>query len=311
MWDIVVVFIENMIFEPIDGIVSFNGNRYQGAFYLQKEKDSYLLINIVPLEDYIFSVLKTESWPGWPLEVNKVFAIACRSYLLHQLLVSRVQNVVYHIKNTNHHQTYTGIHDCPVIKQAVDETQGIFLGYEGKPILAMYDCCCGGVIPGATVGIVNFKKAPYLERKYACTFCKSCKIFNWSATYDIGHFIDMLQEGTFHILHELKDIKVIPYNESGLVKNVTVRTTRGLFAFNVHHIYTLFKNIKSYCFSIVKKGKKIVLTGRGYGHHVGLCQWGAREMVRRGFSYNKILEFYYPKTAFMKLKGKGTGYAGV
>lgn len=292
----------NMLFEPINGVVRCNGKRYQGAFYIQRDKNSYYLINILPLEDYVFSVLKTESWPGWPLEVNKVFAIACRSYLLHQLLTSRAQKLPYHIKNTNHHQTYTGMHDCPVIAQAVQETQGIFLGYQGKPILAMFDCCCGGVVPASIEGSVDFKKAPYLGRDYACTFCKNCKIFKWSISYDLDQFIDLIQEGSSTIIHDIKDVKVSRKDKAGLVKGVTVTTPRGLVAFGAQQMYRLFKEVKSYCFAITKKGKKVTLSGQGYGHHVGLCQWGAREMVNRGFDHQKILAFYYPETAFMKLE---------
>jgi stage II sporulation protein D len=293
---------DNMLFEPIDGVTHFDGGKYQGAFYLQKEKGSYFLINILPIEDYIFSVLRTESWPGWPLEINKVFAIACRSYLLHQLLSSRSKDATYHIRNTNHHQTYTGLHTNTLLRQAVDETRGMFLAHQGQPILAMFDCCCGGVIPASIQGNIDFKKAPYLGRTYACHYCKTCKIFKWSVSYEVDHFIDLLQEGTHRIIHDVKDIKVVQKDKAGLVKDVSVKTPRGLLAFGAHELYKLFKEIKSYSFSISKKGKKVTLNGKGYGHHIGLCQWGAHEMVKQGFDYKKVLEFYYPKTTFMKLE---------
>lgn len=298
------LFSDNILFEPIDGITCFNGKKYEGAFYIQKDKNFYLFINILPLEDYIFSVLKTESWPGWPLEVNKVFAVACRTYFLHRFVSSQLQDAIYHIKNTNHHQTYSGFHECPIIRQAVHETRGLFLGHEGKPILAMFDCCCGGVIPAHIDGKVDFVKAPYLSRTYACTFCKSCKIFNWSATYDVEHFIDLLQEGSSGIIHDVHNVKISHKDKAGLVRHVSVKTPRGLFAFGAHQMYKLLKEVKSYCFSISKKGKKVTLKGKGYGHHIGLCQWGAREMVRRGFDHKKILSFYYPNTKFMRLEQK-------
>jgi len=66
-------------------------------------------------------------------------------------------------------------------------------------------------------------------------------------------------------------------------------------------LYSMLKDIKSFCFNIQKKADKIVFNGRGYGHHIGLCQWGAREMVRDGWDYKKILRFYYPSTNFMRL----------
>ncbi|MFT6765556.1 MAG: stage II sporulation protein D [Alteromonas naphthalenivorans] len=295
--------VDNMLFEPIDGIVQFGSGVYEGAFYLQKDKQRYLLINILPLENYVYSVLKTESWPGWPLEVNKVMAIASRTYLLHRLFSSRIQDNHYHIKNTNYHQTYTGMHDCPVIRQAVHETRDVFLSHEGKPILAMFDSCCGGIAPSSITGMIDFKKAPYLERSYKCHYCRSCKLFTWSALYELDHFIDLLQEGTNTIIHDIKTVKVTQ-KKAGFVKDIQINTLRGLLAFDSQDFYRLFKEVKSYSFSVKKQGTKIAVNGKGYGHHIGLCQWGAREMVNKGFNYKKILEFYYPKTTFMKLERK-------
>jgi len=59
--------------------------------------------------------------------------------------------------------------------------------------------------------------------------------------------------------------------------------------------------MKSRCFTLQKNGTEFIATGRGYGHHMGLCQWGAREMVRGGWQHKEILEFYYPGTTFMCL----------
>ena len=65
-------------------------------------------------------------------------------------------------------------------------------------------------------------------------------------------------------------------------------------------MYRLSNKIKSYVYKITKKGKKIIFKGKGFGHHIGLCQWGAREMVRVGFDYREILSFYYPDTDLMR-----------
>ena len=64
--------------EPTNAPIAINGNAYDGSFIISQRNSSTLLINLVEIEDYICSVLKTESWPGWPKEVNKAFAIASR-----------------------------------------------------------------------------------------------------------------------------------------------------------------------------------------------------------------------------------------
>lgn len=287
--------------EPLDGYLVYQDNEYEGRFSVLYHKDTWFLISVLDVEDYIYSVLKTESWPGWPLEVNKVFAVACRSYLLHQLLQLEGKNLPYHIKNTNYHQTYQGMHSNDVVRQAVDETCGFFLAYNDHPILAMFDCCCGGVIPAKIAGHIDFSKAPYLARTYPCTYCSDSKLFSWSASYSVEDFRLLMQEGHSHIVHPIRDVKVARKDKAGLVQTVMVKTNKNNFSLKARKMYKLFKGVKSYCFSIFKKGKTVTVTGKGYGHHMGICQWGAREMVRQGWSYRDILQFYYPDTYFMKL----------
>ena len=57
---------------------------------------------------------------------------------------------------------------------------------------------------------------------------------------------------------------------------------------------------------VEKKGKSIVFNGQGYGHHLGICQWGAKNIVDAGWNYTSILEFYYPGTVIMQLKNSTT-----
>src|SRR5258708_20226400 len=166
---------------PLSGYGEFNVVAYDGDFCIMPHKDSFLCINYVGLEDYITSVLKTESWPGWPLEVNKAFAIACRSYGAYQVLQAKRTKKPYHVKNSNAHQTYRGKHEVAMLKVAVEQTRGTVLGFKGMPILAMFDSCCGGIIP-AHIADFDFNKVPYLARTYACTHCKESSLYSWQVS---------------------------------------------------------------------------------------------------------------------------------
>lgn len=293
---------EQIYIQPIDEHTAFENQLYDGFFVLKREKKNYHLINVIDSEEYIFSVLKTESWPTWPVEVHKVIAIAARSYVLHRIMESRKKGLPYHIKNTNHHQTYTGIHSGQAIRQAVQETKGLFLAYEGKPILAMFDICCGGVVPCHVDGMVDFKKAPYLARNYACTFCKDCKSYSWQVEYSLEEFRKYLQEGIDDVMHDLREVRVTHKDKAGIVKNMQAKTCKASHSFTSRELYKLLKEVKSFYFSVKKKAKKVVLKGNGFGHHMGLCQWGAREMVRLGWSFQTVLQFFYPGTTFMRLE---------
>ncbi|MFI5332780.1 MAG: SpoIID/LytB domain-containing protein [Candidatus Babeliales bacterium] len=288
-----------LVLVPHDGLIHFNNNCYQGSFLITCHSGTAYIINALDLEDYVFSVLRTESWPGWPLEVNKVFAIACRSYAIAMIVRSKANKLPYHIKNTNAHQTYTGIHESPVLKTAVEETKGVFLAYKGKPIIAMFDGCCGGVTP-SLIKDFNFSQAPYLARSYPCTYCKKCKIYNWQAIYSVHTLADVLHKGP-PTIKKIKDIKVTSKDKAGLVREVALKGSKGgSVRVPGKKIYSKLKDVKSFCFLVEKQGDDVIFTGRGYGHHLGLCQWGAREMVRQGNDHRTVLQFYYPGTNFVR-----------
>jgi stage II sporulation protein D len=63
----------------------------------------------------------------------------------------------------------------------------------------------------------------------------------------------------------------------------------------------MLSKVRSFCFEIAVNANQVIFQGKGIGHHMGLCQWGAREMVRQGYDYKAILNFYYPDTHFMRL----------
>lgn len=292
-----------LILKPVSKHFSLDHTDYDGYLLVIQDKGRWHIVNILDSEDYVFSVLKTEGWPGWPLEVYKVFAIAVRTYVMHHYFESKRLKNSYHIRNTNYHQTYQGVHSCPLIKEAVTQTSGIILTHDNKPILAMFDACCGGVVPAQIEGVVDFIKAPYLARPYPCTFCKSFKIFSWRNEYTLDELRDLLQEGHSAILYDIHDVKVHQKDKAGLVKAVVTKTKNKQTVSFVSSLFSkLLKNIKSLFYSIEKHDDRIIVKGKGYGHHLGLCQWGAREMVRQGWDSHEILDFYYPGVEFHRME---------
>jgi stage II sporulation protein D len=90
-------------------------------------------------------------------------------------------------------------------------------------------------------------------------------------------------------------------DKAGLVTEVRLRGPKAQVTISGKKLYSMLKDIKSFSFDVHKKSGKIVFTGRGFGHHLGLCQWGARQMVRDEWGYKSILRYYYPGTRFMQL----------
>ncbi len=290
--------------EPREGFLTFNGQNYPGSFSIVADGPTCHLVNSVDLEEYVYCVLRAESWPGWPLEVNKAFAIMQRSYVVSKVLRARMlkkkgKRFLFDIGSTNKDQTYRGLHTSHELRRAVDETAGIVLAHKGKPIEAMYDCCCGGFVP-AKMEDTNFKEAPYLARTKACTFCADCKIFQWEAIYDLTVAEELLH-GFDPKLKNIRGMKVGRIDKGGVVHTVKVLVGKRWHTLSRRLIYSLFKRIKSYNFSITIDGKHLVFRGRGLGHLKGACQWGARNMVEHGWSYQDVLHFYYPGVNFMRV----------
>lgn len=289
---------DRVVVKAKEGSISYNGHTYQGSLYVVCAPCRMLLINCVDLEDYVACVLNSEAWPGWPFEMYKVLAIAIRTYAVAMMREAADCKRVYHIKNSIAHQVYEGSHDNKIMHEAVEQTSGIIMAYNRKPIVAMYDACCGGIITARMKGI-NFKKAPYLARNYPCTYCKTCKIFSWKAEFTKEEFTNFVHPFMPNV-SKVKSVLVSKKDGAGLVQEVSIKSARGITALPGKKIYGLPK-IKSFYYSIENNPSKIIFTGRGYGHHVGLCQWGACQMVHDGLDYKKILRFYYPGISFMKI----------
>lgn len=286
-----------MRLQSVDHHLSVNGTWYQGTLYVITDNNHTYLINNLDVEKYVYAVLNTESFPGWPVEMHKVLAIACRSYVVAKMMDAERKGDLYHIRNTNVHQTYRGYHETETIAQAVDQTRGLILTYAQKPIEAMYDICCGGIVPAKRAGGIM---APYLARTYACTHCKSSKVFHWACSYPVADIEHALRHD-IAALRTIKDIKVDKKDRAGLVNQVVIKAASGYHYVSRKRFNSLFKKIKSSCYAIAREHGSIIFKGRGYGHHLGLCQWGARQLVREGWDFKRILSFYYPKTHFMKL----------
>ncbi|MBY0353376.1 SpoIID/LytB domain-containing protein [Candidatus Babeliales bacterium] len=301
----------NLAVTPIDGILHFDNRSYQGTLNIRidKEKKALLLINKISLDDYIYSVLRFESLSYWPLEMQKVQAVASRTYAVYQMLEARTKrgkNVGYDIKNTNFHQVYRGAHDCTHLRKAVEETHNLILTHNKGVALTMFDICCGGVVPS------DMKKAdpkkPYLYRTNQCTFCEKKSLFKWQE-----HLcpIEMLKQlkANKKVAHHLRPIKEITHmvvherDKAGIAHKIRIANNEKSVIVPAADVKaSLETKLKSLALDVKLRNEKVMLTGRGFGHNLGLCQLGARELVAQGWNFKDILAFYYPSTNLARLR---------
>lgn len=288
-------------FKQPTGCIEFNDYCYLGSFILFQDKKQLYLINSLDIDDYLLSVVKHESFPGWPLEMNKVMAVACRTYLAWQVLQAKKIDRPYHLEDGIRHQTYKGYVDSPKLKQAIDETRDLFVAYDEKPACTQYDSCCGGIVP-SLIDDPDHKRVPYLARAYPCTFCKKFKVFDWQIDFSAEEIIKRLLKD-FPQVTKVVDVSVHKKDKAGLAKKILINVGSRKIIISEKKMKSLFPEIRSSCYDISKhSGKRYSIVGKGFGHHKGLCQWGAKKLVSDDhWNFVQVLQFYYPGTKLMKL----------
>jgi stage II sporulation protein D len=293
----------HLIIMPYKGLISFDSIPYDGFFSLRYTEGQASLVNHIGLEDYLASVLPYESIPSWPDEVQKAICIACRTYTVYKIYSQRNQKNRPHfdLRNTVLDQVYRGHAKKSSIKRIVDSTKDMIITHEGDPILAMYSSICGSIIP-ANINSPILINAPYLKRSYACTHCKSSPLYRWTTNHSLKEL-----EKPLHKIHpklgELKEVRITSYDQAGIAQKVLLTGSQKQVTMAAHDFRMIFyKTIKSNACEIIPNPQTFKIKGKGWGHHIGLCQWGAHAMDIQGHTYDQILSFYYPGSVLCKLK---------
>lgn len=296
---------------PVAGDLKIDNFRYSGTIYLRIDQKTKMvqMVNKINLDDYIYAVLRYESLSYWPLEMQKVQAVASRSYAVRQIKTARGSNTgmpFYDIKNNNFHQVYNGNHDYVHLRKAVEQTHNLILTYNGDIALTMFDICCGGIIPG------YMKKRdadkPYLYRKTRCTYCHDKANYEWHCAFDKDTLLKRMLDNhkvaaKTKKLGKITGISLKEKDKAGIVHRVLIHGSKNNISFTNNEFKSaLGARAKSNAYVVKKLQDDIMVHGYGFGHNMGLCQIGARELVSRGWSYSEILNFYFPKTKLMRLK---------
>ncbi len=284
-----------------------NGTPYSGSLTFGYDGVKPLCGSTVPVNDYLYSVLRYEGYVNWPLEMLKTQAVASRTYAVHHLMKNRGKKRDYDILSTNLNQNYKGTHEHSSLRKAIDGTAGEVLLQGGAPIDAMFDICCGGIVP-ANSGTGAMLKETYLKREVACTTCELSKQYSWSRTIQVPRLLEVLGQMSAYKdkvanLGRCKDIEIAFHDAVGLANGITIVGFKGRIAVSSKDFSSVLGGLPSKCYNLrVDKKSGTAMTvhvdGRGNGHLLGLCQEGAVQMARDGKGYKDILTFYYPGVKF-------------
>ena len=280
----------SLIVTPLRGRLTLDGRPYRGAFRVDLQREGIRVINIVALEDYLKGVVPEEIPATWNLEALKAQAVAARTYALYEM--RRRRSYAYHVKDTVDSQVYGGYaEEQPATNRAVEETHGEILTYGGKPIIAYFHANSGGMT--ASAHYVWGKDFPYLQAKRD-PYSEGTPVSHWEVVYQEPILRSELQAAGY-ALGRIKRIVLRRRAPSGRYRTVEIEHAFGRLRLTSVEFRRALgaQRFKSNYFRVYRKGSLFIFSGKGFGHGVGMSQWGAGKMARLGKSYRQILSFYY------------------
>ncbi len=296
------------------GVVEFKNHKYRGIIKLICNGNSVAVINEVSLEDYIRGVIPAEMPLGKGdeyLEALKAFAVCARTYAVSRLNKSHSFDVYLDTRD----QVYDGFRKAPnIINRAVDETKGMILTYDDQPATVFYSASCGGHTSNVK-DVFTGNNEPYLQgvEDGDPPNCSIAPNFNWTETYSSQEFISRLKSSGYlgEESYILQNVYVENRNSSGRVEDLLIVLSKGSGEKKINipgnKIRTAIHNqdngniLRSTMFEISFNGNQVIIRGKGNGHGVGLCQWGAISQSIKGRDYKQILSFYFPGTTIGKI----------
>jgi stage II sporulation protein D len=302
-----------------DGLLSLDGKPYRGEITFTVGDSGLAVINALPIDDYLMGVVPLEMGTRTASDSAAVQAqaVTARSYAYIHLTPNRA----YDVTGGTLDQLYGGVAaENAVASQAVEGTRGLVLRYGGRIVNAPYHSTCGGTTAASSEVWRSADEAylrqvsdriPGTERFY----CDIAPRFSWTRRLDaqtlnaaiaqyLGHYANTPSTGPGSV----RGVTVASHTLSGRVGTITVSTDRGNFSLRGNDIRYVLRApgdeiLNSTYFSLDQSSAadgslvQLVIRGFGYGHGVGMCQWGAIGRARAGQDFRTILRAYYPGTS--------------
>lgn len=276
--------------EPSTGGYVYIGDRwYRGKTLVIPTSTGLTAVNYVDLEQYLYSVVGAEVYSTWPLEALKAQAVAARTYALYER--EHANNGIYDLGNTPYWQAYRGIEtEAPSTYAAVDATARQVLTYKGQIIESQFHNCSGGHTENVEDVWGNY--VPYLRGVEG--YDEDVSECLWAKTFSTDQLNQRISRvGTIKSLSPT-------LTTYGSIKSMEIVGNRGKQQMTGEAL-RLALDLKSARFTIKQDPSGLRFEGRGWGHGVGMSQWGAYYLAQHGINYQQILQHYYQGTTLAVL----------
>jgi stage II sporulation protein D len=299
------------------GTVDVDGASYHGEIVLRRSpKGGLNAIHPLDLETYLRGVVPKEIGTGGTyFQAAKAQAVAARTYALHHL--GQYEKEGYDVEAGTQDQVYGGADARnEAADRAVAETRGLVLTYDGEPINAKFASTCGGVTSAAEesfdYGVVPYLPAQVDRLDDRAVSCRTSRYFRWYEEWSGVELFRMFAQtvpaetGRAWRGRYLKNVRVAETGESGRAVVLRISTDEATYDVEKSAIRRVLLRsdggmLRSNFFTLqaTHEGqalRRIAIEGKGWGHGVGLCQWGAMQLSTEGVAFDRILAFYYSGT---------------
>lgn len=274
--------------------ISVNNRVYRGNIRISVLRKQLFAVNYVDIEDYLKSVVPSEMPFTWPMEALKAQAVVARTYALYH---KAGPNKEYDLYSGTKSQMYKGVrYEKSNSNMAVYLTGEMCLYDNRKLVPTYYHSTCGGnTINADSV----WKKALDSIEGVDCKYCKDSPHYKWKKSIGKRKLGKILSKNGYEI-GKIKKINV----EKGKPYRIFIEDKYGklqVLDVNKFRILVGAEIVRSSNFRVKVGWFRVKFKGNGWGHCVGLCQWGARGMALKGYSYKQILQHYYPNLDLRRL----------
>jgi stage II sporulation protein D len=289
---------ENVSIFTNNGFVKLNKSKYSGKLILvPKDNDRFSILEEIGIEEYLPGVIEGEMPLKWKDDALQAQVIAARTYAIYQRKTK--SNALYHINKQD--LAYNGSYmNQTKTKKIVDKSRGTVMVYDWKLFPGYFHSTCGGHTEDINL-VFNFKSIPPLSG-VDCGYCNKSKYYRWEKKIrknDIEKKLNITKSK----VKKIRNITTEEIGPGGHCSTIKIEHAGGIKRVNANDFRLMVgpNNLRSTSFRIKNNGSSFIFEGSGWGHGVGLCQYGTQDMAKSGFKWFEILRHYYPEIDLVKI----------
>ena len=268
-----------------------------GIWDISWQRDGFRILLTLPSERYVVAALSGEAAPDEPLASLKAMAITIRTFALENAARHSAQG--FGLCDSTHCQALRFVAVRPEVERAVRETAGETLWFHSHRASVYYTQHCGGESEAAS-SVWPRERDSYLPGRRLDPYCLRRSSAAWHATLPLNQLSKILRDQNWRTPAQIERVEVTTRTQTGRADHIEI-TGRGASAtlsasslrFAVDRAAG-WNQMRSDWYTTQVVGANLEVSGKGYGHGVGLCQAGAYQMAVEGRSDTEILNFYFP-----------------